>query len=158
MSRTSFYFWYKWLYLVSILNILAGLLIAFFANSFLFEFYNDLIADTFFGGAISSDAATFRNFIYGPLGGTISGYFILQLFILKFAFRNKETWSWYAIVIALAIWFVIDSAVSIMSGAYFNVLTINLLTILLHIIPLIATRKYFDHTKVNKDLLSFLNK
>lgn len=145
MADKTFLFWYRWLLVISIVSVLSGLLIAFFGNTFLFEFHNAKISETFFHGSIPDNAQQFKQFIYGPLGGTISGYFILQFFIVKFAFQNKQSWSWYAIGLGLIVWFFIDSIVSVISGAYFNVYTINMGTLLLHAPPLIMTFKYFHH-------------
>ncbi|MDR9419583.1 hypothetical protein [Gracilimonas sp.] len=144
MGEKYFKFWYRWLLTVSLISVLGGIFIAFLGHSTLFEFHNSRIAETFFQGRIPENAEYFKQFIYGPLGGTISGYFILQFFIVKYAFRSKQPWSWNAIVYGLLTWFLIDSTLSVIHGAYFNVYTINLATLLLHAPPLVMTYNHFQ--------------
>lgn len=146
MNKLSFDFWFKWLIGVSILNILIGVLIAFTPDNFIFSYYTETINENFFSGNISGEAQHLRTFLFGIIGGTISGYFLMQTFIVWIPFYRKELWAWHAILWAIVLWFVIDSSLSIYHGAYFNILMINIWSLLLTLIPLIMTYNDFKKT------------
>lgn len=143
MDKKTFIFWYRWLITISVLSMLIGLVIAFLPNSIVFDSYNAKLASLFFDGEIPTEAEKMKSFLFGPIGGTVSGYFVLQFFIVLYPFKRGEKWAWYAIISALLCWFFIDSAISIAHGAYFNVYMVNLMTLVLNGIPLILTYRYF---------------
>lgn len=62
---------------------------------------------------------------------------------MKYPFSRKEKWSWNAIALGLAVWFVVDTFMSAYTKAYFNV-GVNVLLIVLAGIPLIMARKSFE--------------
>lgn len=143
MSNKHFKFWHKWLLVSSILYSIVGVAITLFPTIFLFKSYTTYIGSTFFHGELTQEIASFRNFIFAPLGATIAGYFLMQTFIVWGPFYHRETWSWQAIFWPLLLWFVIDSGMSIYHGAFFNVWMINLWTLLLIGLPLMMTRREF---------------
>jgi hypothetical protein len=144
MKSKHFNFWYRWLLCASILNMTAGLIIAFLPDSFLFSDHTEALADTFFDGELSEGAGDMRNFFFGIIGGTITGYFLLQTLIVWIPFYRRERWAWHAVFWAILTWFVIDSTLSIFHGAFFNVWMINIWALLLTIIPLVMTYGDFD--------------
>ncbi|MEL6615822.1 MAG: hypothetical protein AAFQ43_08795, partial [Bacteroidota bacterium] len=89
------------------------------------------------------EAAAFRAFVMGPLGGTIAGSYALQAFIAAVPFARRERWAWWATLVGMLVWFVTDSTLSISHGAAFNVLQINLMPLLVFGPPLAATRRAF---------------
>ena len=101
------------------------------------------MARTFYGGAEPPEAALFRAFIFGPLGGTIAGSYLLQTAIAAIPFARRERWAWWATLGGLALWFAVDSSLSLTHGAAFNVLLINTAPIALFAPPLVATRRAF---------------
>lgn len=139
----NFRFWFVWLLAASILNLIIGLVIAFFPGSFLFEHHTADLTDTFFDGFMSSNAERVRQFFFGIIGGTIAGYFFLQTMIVLFPFRKRERWAWHAIFWAILVWFITDSLLSIIHGAFFNVWMINIPALLVTIIPLLFTYNKF---------------
>jgi hypothetical protein len=146
----TFTFWHRWLLGISILNILIGLAIAFFPNSFLFAAHTAAIEDTFFQGGLSAEAADLRTFLFGIIGGTLAGYFVLQTWIVRVPFSRREPWAWHAVTWALVLWFVVDTAMSIAHGAVFNVWMINVGSALLIGLPLVMTYRDFHETKVRQ--------
>lgn len=140
---TRFKFWYRWLLTVSLLSVLAGFLIAFLPDSALFEIHTTAIKNQFFEGRFPSGVNELRSFLFGPVGGTVAGYFILQTCIVWGPFYRRERWTWHAVFWALITWFIIDSGVSIIHDAWFNVWMINIWTLLLNGLPLVMTYKYF---------------
>lgn len=138
-----FRFWYYWLLTASLLNLVAGFLIAFLPDSFLFDMHTSALANVFFDGDLPVHAEEMRRFFFGIIGGTIAGYFLLQTLIVLFPFRKGERWAWHAIFWAILLWFVIDSTLSLFHGAFFNVWMINIPSLLLTIVPLIFTYSAF---------------
>lgn len=67
----------------------------------------------------------YARFIYGVLGAVIVGWMITIGAIAMGPLRSREVWSWWALVTALVIWFVLDTGISLLLGfaghAWFNV-------------------------------------
>jgi hypothetical protein len=144
IKNSTFRFWYKWLLAVSFLNMIMGIIIALFPGSFLFEAHTEALSKTFFEGVLPWQAELMRRFFFGIIGGTIAGYFLLQTLIVLFPFRNGERWAWHAVFWAILLWFMIDSTLSILHGAFFNVWMINIPSLLLTLIPLLFTHSSFN--------------
>jgi hypothetical protein len=142
-ESNSFRFWFYWLLTASLLSLTAGILIALFPGSFLFEMHTAALAEAFFGKELTEGTEQMRRFFFGIIGGTIAGYFLLQTLIVLFPFRNRERWAWHAIFWAILLWFTIDSTLSILHGAFFNVWMINVPSLLIILLPLVFTRGYF---------------
>jgi len=139
-----FTFWQKWLTWANAIAVIAGLVIAFFGNSTLFEIHNSASERIYFeGNEMTGGLLNFKNFLFGIIGGTIAGFHLLIIFISEYAFKKKEKWAYLAIWSAMLLWFLIDSGLSIYYGAIFNVLYINIGSMLLIILPLIFTMKDF---------------
>ena len=144
MHKNNFEFWYNWLLLSSIIFALFGIIVAYFGDSLIFSIYNSYLTQTFWqSDVIPTNIREFKSFIYGPLGGTITGQYVMMLFIVYYPFRKKEAWAWYAIAFSHLFWFIIDSSISIYYKAYFNFIFVNLFTILVIGPPLIFTKKGF---------------
>jgi len=144
MEDSKFNFWQKWLTWANVITLIVGILLAFFGNSFVFKLHNSYTQNVFFGGdVISGDMLQFKNWLFGIIGGTIAGFQLLIIFISENAFKNKERWAYQAILYALILWFVIDSSISIYTGALYNVIIINLVALFLIGLPLVMTRHAF---------------
>jgi len=136
------------LLVVSIFLTIVGVGVAVAPESVFLALHTSATADAFFGGAMPDDAAAMRAFLLGPLGGTIAGYFLMQTFILMVPFRRRERWAWHAILWALVLWFVVDSTMSIYQGALFNVLLVNVWTVVLVGLPLAMTYRAFRGRRI----------
>lgn len=144
MTDQRFLFWQKWLTYANVFALFIGLLAAFAIDSFVFDIYNHNIQIQYADGQpLSVDINQMKKWLFGIIGGTIAGFQLLIIFISENAFKQRERWAWTAIFSAMILWFVVDSAVSIACGAWFNVWLINLPSFTLILIPLIATRKVF---------------
>lgn len=139
----NFDFWQKWLFTVTIIYSGAGLIIAFLPDSLFLSFHTTSIEFVFFDGSMPEGANRLRKFLFGPLGGTITGYYLMQLFIVYGPFRKQEPWAWHAVLWPMVIWFIIDSGLCIYHGAFFNVWMINIWTVFLVGLPLLMTRQAF---------------
>lgn len=144
-EKGRFHFWYRWLLFVSLLNVVIGLVIAWFPASKLFELHTTALGANFFNGTLPGEAEEMRRFFYGITGGTIAGYFLLQTMIVLYPFRRRERWAWHAVLWAILLWFVTDSTLSMLHGALFNVWMINIPSLVLTLLPLLMTYRYFHH-------------
>ncbi|MEX2456905.1 MAG: hypothetical protein WD381_06290 [Balneolaceae bacterium] len=121
-------------------------MIAFFPNSIFFGYHTVALEKVFFDGILQEGTSEIRTFFFGIIGGTIAGYFFLQTMIVRFSFLHREKWAWYAIFWAILLWFVTDSTISILHGAYFNVWMINIPSFLLVVTPLVMTFRQFKQS------------
>ena len=141
----SFNFWQQWLFYSSLLYALYGIIFALYGNNPFFTPYNNALAHIFWlKGNIPSGTEPFRAFIWGPLGGTIACCYILLAFIAWFPFRRKERWSRNAIILAFGVWIILDSAVCLYYGVYFQVYIINAFSLIQKALPIIFTWNEFN--------------
>ena len=142
----SFLFWQRWLLYSSLLFAFFGLVLAVFADSSLFLFYHRKLARLFWGANMIPDTVMpFFRFTAGPEGGTIACCYILLAFIAYYPFKRKERWSRNAIAVGFGAWFIIDSTVSVICGAYFQLYIFNGISLLQKLLPLFFTWKAFDN-------------
>ncbi len=140
----SFVFWQRWLFYSSLLFALFGIVFAVYGNNPFFLPYNNALAHIFWSSDnIPVDVEPFKGFVWGPLGATIACCYILLAFIAWFPFKRKELWARNAIIVAFGIWVILDSAVCIYYGVYFQVYIINAFSVLIKGLPIIFTWKEF---------------
>ena len=140
----SFIFWQRWLFYTSLLFALFGIVFALYGNNSFFMPYNKALAHVFWMSQnIPNETEPFRSFIWGPLGGTIACCYILLAFIAWYPFQRKELWARNAILVAFGVWVVLDSAVCIYYGVYFQIFIINTFSLLIKALPIIFTWKEF---------------
>ncbi len=140
----SFNFWQKWLVGVSIYHVVFGLLMAFFGQSefmyvLLIQYYDPIFWPD---NQISAGTMQYKNWISSVLGAVLTSWGILIAFIAYYPFKLRERWAWNGITTAIMFWFVVDTACSLYYGVPINAV-LNLFTLLLFILPLFFTRKYF---------------
>lgn len=141
-----FRFWQRWLLYTSILFAGTGLLLAFGNNLPLFNPYYEALARQLFHQPMPAGVSRFRGFICGPLGGTITGFYVLQAFIAAVPFARKERWSWQAILVSTIAWCVTDSLICLYYGFWIQVYAINAFSVVVKLLPLAFTRRYFYGT------------
>ena len=143
MSDRAFRFWQRWLLVASVAFCVFGVVVAVAPNAPFLKPWTAGVAAAFYDGAEPAEAAAFRAFILGPLGATIAGSYLLQAGVAAVPFARREPWAWWVTLGALALWFTVDSALSLAHGAAFNVLLINLAPLAVYLPPLVATRRAF---------------
>ena len=140
----KFLFWQKWLFIVGIVIVVFGIIMAFLSGTALFDLFNRQIDPAFWGKGTSLESVkSFQQWIYGVWGATIAGWGIFVTFIAHYPFRNKEKWAWNCLVVGLLTWFVLDTALSLFFKVYFNV-AFNATLLLLAGLPVVITRKEFS--------------
>ena len=121
-----------------------GLLTAFAGNSIVFEAHNAGTQAVFLDNAAwSAEVLALKNWLIGIIGGSIVGFHVLMLFIIKNSFAKKEVWAYWALWAGLLSWFVIDSSISLYYQAYHNLYLINLVALFLIGWPLLMTYSVF---------------
>ncbi|RFS13825.1 hypothetical protein [Emticicia sp. C21] len=144
--KNSFIFWQRWLFYSSLLLAILAMLFAFNVNLPLFPHYDQAISRIFWHlNEIPTDVKEFRQFVAGPLGGTIACCYVLLAYIVWYPFQKKETWARNAIVVAFTIWCLIDSYICFKFQVYFQIYLINALSVLQKALPIIFTWNAFKN-------------
>jgi len=152
MTDKHFNFWVKYLKGISLFFAFMGVVWAVVGSFDPFGIYDQLFAKTFWqADTLPKDAKIATRFLLGPFGATSAGYFILQYFIAKNAYAKKQLWGYQAIIGAFFFWFILDTAMCLYHGGYFNILMANIPS-LLAMLPIVSTRKYFTQTTNNQIL------
>ena len=117
----KFLFWQRWLFVVSLLITLFGVAMTFLNSTEFFDLFNRQIDPVFWGSQnITGEAKNFQRWVYGVWGATIAGWGVMLGFIAYSPFRKREAWSWKCPVAGLAVWYLLDSGISIYFKVYFN--------------------------------------
>jgi len=149
----NFNFWQKWLFFSSVTFALFGVTFAVYGENPLFAPYNHAIASIFWQVSDTPlEVQFFKAFISGPLGGTIACCYILLAFIAWYPFKKKEVWARNAIIVAFGVWIVLDSAVCLYYGVYFQVYMINTCSFFQKALPIIFTWKDFKSKMPNENI------
>jgi hypothetical protein len=139
-----FLFWQRWLFVVSLLITLFGVMMALLNGTGLFDLFNRQIDPVFWGTQdIADEAKNFQRWVYGAWGATIAGWGVMLGFIAYSPFRKKEAWSWKCLVAGLTVWYLLDSGLSMYFKVYFNAV-FNTGLLILAAFPLVFTRKSFS--------------
>ncbi|HZF63704.1 MAG TPA: hypothetical protein VEZ55_04435 [Chitinophagaceae bacterium] len=138
-----FYFWVNYLKAISLFFAFLGALWAIIGSFDPFGLYDRAFAQAFWNvDRLPADAQKTFSFILGPFGATNAGYFILQFFIAKHAYSNRQMWGYKAIVVAFLVWLILDTSMCLVHKGYFNILFANIPS-LLAMLPIFFTRRYF---------------
>jgi len=137
-------FWWRWL-----VSVTAGLLL-FGAAMVLLpvpmqRLFNALYFGSPEGNPAFGPATGYLRFAFAVLGAVIMGWAACFLVILRGPFRRGSRDAWLAFALALAVWFVPDTAFSLWSGFWQNAV-LNAGFALLFAIPLAATYRELRDT------------
>ncbi|MDQ3843021.1 MAG: hypothetical protein M3342_03270 [Bacteroidota bacterium] len=140
----GFNFWVNYLKVISLIFTFLGITWALLGSFDPFGFYDTAFAQSLWhSDTLPPDAKKTFSFILGPFWATTAGYFILQYFIAKYAYAQRQLWSYHAIVVAFLIWLCLDTIMCLIHQGYFNILFANVPS-LLAMFPVFLTRKYFN--------------
>lgn len=140
----KFLFWQRWLFIVSLIVFVFGILMAFLSGTVFFDAFDNQINPIFWKDAeVDKRTADFQHWIYGVLGSTMAGWGIILIFISSGPFKKREKWSWNCIFLAILLWYLVDTAISLYFGVNFNAV-FNTMLFVLVMLPLVFTRKQFD--------------
>ena len=141
---TQFTFWQRWLFIVGLIITVFGVTFALANSTALFGVFDIQVNPVFWDTVEITDRAAreFQSWIYGVLGATIAGWGVFITFIAHYPFRNRERWAWNCLLVAVLIWFVVDTAISMNFRVYFNVV-FNTVLLTATLLPLGFSRKHF---------------
>ncbi len=138
-----FLFWQRWLLTVIGFIIAGGILMPLLTSAGLLTAFDNLVNPIFWASSeVSAAAVAFQQWIYGLVGAVMAGWGISMAFLAYYPFRQKEKWAWTGLVLSLLIWYVADTAVSLLFGVNFNAV-LNTIILALFLLPLFFTRTYF---------------
>jgi hypothetical protein len=131
-------FWWRWL-LVVIIGVMLFSAAMILLPDTMQAFFNALVFPTTDTTQIfSPEAVNYIKFVYGFLGAVMIGWMVALLFIVFGTFRRGEREGWYAVLVSIVTWYVLDCGWSLYTGFHINVL-LNSGFLVLFIIPLAAT-------------------
>jgi hypothetical protein len=142
----KFKFWYYWLIVVSWIIIGFGLSLVTISQSPYFDILNKPVLQIFNISPESYGTKKIIIWLYSILGATMAGWGMCIYLMLKHAFVKKEKWTWIALLISMIIWFIPDTIISVLYGAYFNVI-INTLILFIIALPLSFVYQDFFHAE-----------
>jgi hypothetical protein len=118
----------------------AGVYTTFFKSSPLYWPFQTFIDSVFWkDGSVISGTMPFGAFVYSVWGAAIVVWGTLLFFICRFAFKEKETWAWWAILVSTLLWYSIAAGFSVYYGAFLNAIG-DTVYLLLLVVPLVMTR------------------
>ena len=123
-----------WLLLDSAIFGLFGLLLAVSPDAFVFRPWTEAYVEFF-----SPSGGEERRFLLVPLGATLLGSYVMTGLIAAIPLKRAERWAWWALACSFLAWFLLDTAMCIHHGVWFNVRQINLVALMVQGIPLAMT-------------------
>lgn len=122
----------RWLILVAILHIVAGLATPFIAYSSLLDAYTAQLQSTFWGeGVMPAAAVAYQQWMVALFGPTVAAWGVLMLFLVREGIRTNQAWPWSALLLSLLAWAPADIGISLLHGfwphVYLDLLVIAIL-------------------------------
>lgn len=139
----DFVFWQRWLVGVGATIAVFGVFMALFNGTALFDSFNRQIDPAFWGEqAVEGAAWRFQRWAYGVWGATVAGWGLTLTCIARYPFRRRERWARDTLLLAVAVWFALDTGISLAFGVHFNAV-FNAVLLLVAAPPLVFTWREF---------------
>lgn len=136
-------FWVRWLHVAALVVILFGLAMV-TVPEVIRKFFSLLFYSA--PGAIETrftvGANAYIMFAHGVLGGVMVGWGLAMLIALRGPFVRGQKDGWLLIALPVTVWYLIDTAFSLLVGFWQNAI-LNTALAVLFAIPLVATRRRF---------------
>ena len=141
-KTTNLNFWWRWVVAADIIVIVFGA-----AQALLPDLIRQGFSLLVFGSAsyidtFPQDAIRYITLTHAVMGSVMIGWGVSMMYTLLTQFRTGEWTGWVSIAIAMTLWFIPDTAMSILTGFWQNAV-LNVGFILLFVIPLAATYRTF---------------
>jgi len=131
-------FWWRWLVVVTIGIVGFGLSLV-VAPDLARRGFGLLVYSSSDGiDKLGARAVEYIDLAHGVLGAVMVGWGVVLLFALFGPFRHGSRDGWRALVASLAIWFVVDTTISLWTGFWQNAV-LNAVIAVLYAVPLAAT-------------------
>jgi hypothetical protein len=135
----SFEIWRKWLIADSVLILFLGAFLI--SMSAMPNPSGDPFTSSFWKDGVSDGARGFYAWAFGVWGATLAGWATTLLFISLYPVKKREAWTFNCLVASIALWYPIDTAISLYFGVVLNGV-LNTVLLLLVMVPLLSMRKY----------------
>lgn len=135
-------FWWRWLVAADIIVIVFGATQSLLPNLVRQGFSLMVFGSADYMESFPPDAIRYITLAHAIMGAVMIGWGVSMMYTLLTQFRNGEWTGWISIAIALTLWFIPDTVMSILTGFWQNAV-LNIGFILLFVIPLAATYKTF---------------
>lgn len=121
----------------SVMGVGSGLMIAFAGDTRVFElWWQALGAAHYAGEPVPHDVRAAMLAFFGRIGGATAGQLVILAWMAKQAIARGERWAIGASLASVLAWFMVDSAYSLAANAAFNVVMVNVPTLVLTLPPL----------------------
>jgi len=139
-------FWQAWLAVASIVVAVFGLALVVVPalGGWLFGWLLFGSADALIGLGLRADA--YLRLVHGVLGAVMFGWAAALLMVVLGPFGRRSRLAWSTVAVSLAAWFVLDTALSLLSGFWPNAL-LNAALAVLFAVPLAATFRAFHQRR-----------
>ena len=138
-------FWWRWLIAAAIIVLGFGLALVLLAGP-MQRAFETLYFAPHAGSTLDPAAAAYTTFLQAILGSVMIGWAVLLLYVIYVPFRRLETSAWNMIAVSLIVWFVPDTAFSLLSGFWQNAI-LNTVLLVVFAIPLAATYGRFHRQR-----------
>lgn len=125
----------RWLEHICLAFVTLGVLLPFAYLSPVFALYRGAVAVAIGSDSLAAEGNTLR-LLLGITGGSIAGKWLLHWAVIHVGLKHRMKWARDATLAGLVAWFAIDSASSLLCGAWANVVMVNPLPPLL-VLPLL---------------------
>ncbi|MCW9027947.1 MAG: hypothetical protein OQJ80_03355 [Kangiella sp.] len=130
----------RWLQTLAVIHIIGGLLLPVMVYTSLATPYFTHLKSAF----PDSNPESLR-FLIGVFGPTVASWGLLFFYAIGKAFESRTMKDWWFLISAVLIWSVIDTVFSIANNVFAH-FYLNGLVLVLFMVPLLLTRKQFNHT------------
>jgi hypothetical protein len=136
-------FWDRWLLIVAVLMATFGLAMAVFNQTPWFDAFRLEIDRVFWPEHIlPTGVAVFQAWIYSAWGATVAGLGVFAAYVARHAFANRQRWARDCILVGLLVWYIPDTAASLISRLAFNAI-FNTVVLVFALLPVVAVWKEF---------------
>lgn len=143
----SFRLWTIWLETVFLALAVFGICLAILGpETLLGDFFRLYTRAMWDEPEIPAEAVPLSRWVFGVLGATIASWAVAMAFVVAKAFRKRELWGWWCIVLSIAVWFLLDTILSFAAGVWPNAI-FNAGVLLLVAPPIIFTKKHFGQRR-----------
>jgi hypothetical protein len=144
MNTQHVRFWSQWLQVASALFAVQAVSWILLGTLDPFGVYDRLMAESLLArNSLTEGERSVFAFANVLLGATTAGFFVMFFMLARIPFQRLERWSYCCLTLGLLTWFVLDSTFSLVRGATFNVLLVNIPCLVVLSIPLLATARTF---------------
>lgn len=141
-TKNNLNFWRRWLVAAVIGVMLFGIAQVLFPNIARQGFSMMVFGSAFHVDTFPQDAIRYITLTHAVMGATMIGWSVSMMYSLSTQFRAGEWTGWLSLVVALTLWYIPDTAISIVMGFWQNAV-LNTIFIILFAIPLAATYRSF---------------